>query len=86
MNLLGIGDIYVGAKLKLVPMTLIDKCGATAKQKRPCVVIGIHKRHRYFRVRFTFPNGYSFAESYKFSLPGDRAVVMVKHGHHKPTK
>lgn len=58
----------IGQKLKLIPSIETDKHGfgtSTKARAFPCTVIGIHRKHGFFRVRFDMPHG-SFTESYKF--------------------
>ena len=57
----------IGQKLKLIP-SIETGTGSDASTKArafPCTVIGIHRKHGFFRVRFDMPHG-SFTESYKF--------------------
>lgn len=76
--------LYVGRRLCLVPLSIIpDKKSEEELNmaKLPCEVIYINEEHRYFRVRFECKNGYTFTESFKFSLPGDSAAIVPK-GYH----
>lgn len=52
--------------MRMIPFVHIDKNGKRLMEEdRPCKVVYINRKHRYFTVEFTFPAG-SFRESYKY--------------------
>lgn len=62
-------DLYLGQKLMMIPYHLVDELGrrVMGDPKRPCTVIYINRKHRFFTVAFDF-NGHTIREAYKFSF------------------
>lgn len=70
--------IKIGEKIKLVPAIFDVTQGRSQKPKAyEATIIYINKPHRFFRARFDFPNGSSFAESFKFITPEDRGIRAI---------
>ena len=61
-------DLHIGQRLMLVPFSLVDELGHRIREnsQRPCKVVYINRKHRYFTVEFDF-NGQFVREAYKFS-------------------
>lgn len=61
-------ELYIGQQLKLKPSCFSghDNYTPTKRINRPCTVVYINRKHRFFRVLFKFESGGSFYESYKF--------------------
>ena len=63
--------LAVGQKMRLAPYELVTRLGAKipSSTTKPCKIIYINWRHRYFTVEFEFGN-HVVRESYKFSFRG----------------
>ena len=62
-------NLHVGQRLMLIPDHLVDEMGRRIvdNPKRPCTVVYINYKHRFFTVAFDF-NGHIVREAYKFSF------------------
>lgn len=57
--------LEIGEELKLIPFVNVDYYGKSLAKPVPCKVVGINRRHGFFRVEFTYPNGWKNCESFR---------------------
>ena len=73
---MNIGDVRME-----VP-TIYMKCGLEVTGPQTCQVVYIHPDGRFYRVRFTTPNGTQFHECYFHKAQGGEQDQPYKHGFH----
>ena len=64
-------QLKIGTKLPLKQFVLLDSNGRSTVKPIMGTVVYINKPHRFFTAEFTFPNGGSFRESFKFCYKSD---------------
>ena len=62
--------------------TIYMKCGLEVTGPQKCQVVYIHPEGRFYRVRFTAPNGTHFHECYFQKAQGGEQDQPFKHGFH----
>ena len=62
--------------------TIYMKCGLEVTGPQKCQVVYIHPEGRFYRVRFTAPNGTHFHECYFQKAQASEQVMPSKHGFH----
>lgn len=62
--------------------TIYMKCGLEVTGPQKCQVVYIHPEGRFYRVRFTAPNGTHFHECYFHKAQASEQDQPFKHGFH----
>lgn len=62
--------------------TIYMKCGLEVTGPQKCQVVYIHPEGRFYRVRFTAPNGTHFHECYFQKAQASEQDQSSKHGFH----
>ena len=62
--------------------TIYMKCGLEGTGPQKCQVVYIHPEGRFYRVRFTAPNGTHFHECYFQKAQASEQDQPFKHGFH----
>ena len=62
--------------------TIYMKCGLEVTGPQKCQVVHIHPEGRFYRVRFTAPNGTHFHECYFQKAQASEQDQPFKHGFH----
>ena len=62
--------------------TIYMKCGLEVTGPQKCQVVYIHPEGRFYRVRFTAPNGTNFHECYFQKAQASEQDQPYKHGFH----
>ena len=77
---MNIGDVRME-----VP-TIYMKCGLEVTGPQKCQVVYIHPEGRFYRVRFTAPNGAHFHECYFQKAQAGEQDQPYKHGFHAASR